>query len=393
MKEIEQIARASYGKLLAILMKESSGDASAAEDCLASALAKALSVWGDSGVPSNPEGWLVLTAKNEMRDRYRHSQVQTQNQLVLLDVFQPSTDGHIDRRLELLFVCAHPSIAEDIRTPLMLQTVLGLSVDRIASRFLTSPSAMAKRLMRAKAKIKQAKIPFEIPDAEDMPARLEDVLNAIYAAFGSAWDELNSDLSDEAIFLARTLVDLLPQEAEPKGLLSLMLFCNSRTRARIENELYVPIDQQNSKLWDFRLISQAESCLREASLKQNPGRFQYEAAIQAAHVDRLLNGAENSEEMLSLYRALLEVAPSTGGYVSYGAALLALGQLDLAEQMVEQLAQQEVSQYQPYWALRAQLFDKKGDAKEAAEAYKIAIGLTEDPKVVHYLAVRLNSLG
>ncbi len=222
-----------------------------------------------------------------------------------------------DRRLALMFACAHPAIEAGIRAPLILQVVLGLDAATIASAFLISPATMGQRLVRAKTKIRQAGIPFSVPEREELSARLDTVLAAIYAAFAEGWtdpggtDLARRDLTEEALFLARLVTELLPEEPEALGLLALMLHAEARRRARRSPDgEYVPLAQQDSELWDARMIGEAETLLRRASDLGSIGRYQLEAALQSAHVYRCRTGQANWAEVVQLYDALLVIAGS-----------------------------------------------------------------------------------
>src|ERR1700722_20006948 len=232
-----RVARESYGKLVAYLAA-SSRDVPGAEDALADAFASALAVWPNQGAPSNPEGWLAKAARRRLIDaaRRRRTADRASDALELIDAElkeAADSNGIPDRRLALMFACAHPAIEESIRAPLMLQTILGLDAAAIASAFLVSPPAMGQRLSRAKAKIRLAGVPFKIPEREDLPERLGVALEAIYAAFSHGWAEAFSDdprgrnLAEEAIWLGRVVVSLIPKEPEAMGLLALMLYAHS----------------------------------------------------------------------------------------------------------------------------------------------------------------------
>ena len=240
----ETAARASYGRLLAV-MAARSRDIAASEDALSEAFLAALRTWPGSGVPANPDAWLLTAARNSLKNMARHQGVIDASALDLaLLQDEATTESHVvpDDRLKLLFVCAHSAIDTSVRTPLMLQTVLGLDAAQIGAAFLVAPATMGQRLVRAKAKIKDAGLRFELPTVEDMPERLEDVLNAIYAAYGTSWDAVAGadtgcpDLGEEALFLSRLLVALLPAEPEARGLLALMLYCESRRAARLRRK-------------------------------------------------------------------------------------------------------------------------------------------------------------
>jgi RNA polymerase sigma-70 factor (ECF subfamily) len=292
-----------------------------------------------------------------------------------------------DKRLALMFVCAHPAIDAGIRAPLILQVVLGLDAKSIASAFLASPSAMSKRLVRAKDKIRQAGIPFAIPERKELPARLETVLDAIYAAFTEGWtdpggtDAARRDLTEEVIFLARLVTQLLPQEPEALGLLALMLHAEARRSARRNAEgEYVPLAEQDPASWDSKLIAEAEALLLRASAHASLGRYQLEAALQSAHVHRSRTG------VIELYDALFAL---TGSPVVAINRALALGSL---EAMPNASADPRLAEYQPYWAARAELLARSGAYAEARQAYEIAIGLERDPAVRRFLQKRQAAL-
>ncbi len=374
---------------MAILTKSSGRDVALAEDALSEAFLKALSTWPDSGVPSSPEAWLIRTARNAIVDRFRHVQVTQVSIELLLDRLETRPQEYPDQRMALMFVCCHPAISSEIRTPLILQTVLGLRVEQIASAFLVSPSALEKRLVRAKRKIKEAGIPFEIPSASELPERLEDVLQAIYAAYGTSWHERTEALEDEAIFLLRLVSSLLPQEPEGKGLLALMLFCSSRKHARSNEGCFVPLDAQDVNLWNLEFIAEAEKLLSEASSHQRPGRFQLEAAIQSAQVARLYQGVDTRAEILALYRGLVSSSPSVGAWISYGSAVLTFGDPAEAKKIIDSLDQESLLSYQPFWVLKAEISFAFGDQENGREGLMRAIGLTADVSVKKFLSSRL----
>jgi RNA polymerase sigma-70 factor (ECF subfamily) len=305
-----------------------------------------------------------------------------------------------DERLAMMFACAHPAIDTGIRSPLILQVVLGLDAKAIASAFLTSPAAMGKRLVRAKEKIRQAGIPFRVPTREELPARLDTVLEAIYAGFSEGWsdpggvDVVRRDLIEESIFLARVVVELMPGEAEARGLLALMLYADSRRRARrnLDGE-FVPLSAQNPDLWDGSQIAEAEGLLHSAAGLGCVGRFQLEAALQSAHADRCRKGVVNWEAIVELYDALFAL---TGSPVVLINRALALAELRGAEEalasMRELKADARLAEYQPYWAARAELMVRTGEQAEARHAYQVAIGLERDAAVRRFLERRLEAI-
>jgi predicted RNA polymerase sigma factor len=281
----DAVARRSYGKLVAFLAARTR-DVAAAEDALSEAFASALKNWPLNGCPANPEGWLLTVARRKLIDVARR-QAHRRNvagdlQLLAEELDAAVADTEIpDQRLALMFACAHPAIDAGIRAPLILQVVLGLDAATIASAFLMSPATMGQRLVRAKNKIREARIPFRIPEREELCDRLDTVLDAIYAAFTEGWidaagtDIARRDLADEAIFLGRLVTELLPAEPEALGLLALMLHAEARRRARrnVDGE-YVPLADQDPALWDSRMIDEAEAILLRASVLGSIGRYQ-----------------------------------------------------------------------------------------------------------------------
>ena len=393
----EAAARASYGRLVAQLAARS-GDLAAAEDALSDAFAAALSTWPTRGVPTNPEGWLLLAARRRAYNRFRHARVEDDATVDLQRLIEARAEAArevvlVDDRLKLLFVCAHPAIDEAVRTPLMLQTVLGLDAERIGSAFLVAPSTMGQRLVRAKAKIKATRLRFTVPGPEDLPERLHEVLQAVYAAYGTGWDDLSGTsgrgLTAEALFLGRLLVSLLPEEPEAQGLLALMLYCEARRAARRAAQgRFVPLHAQDTERWDRGLIVEAEALLTSASKAGRFGRFQCEAAIQSVHAQRAITGFVQTAALRTLYDLLLLHAPSVGVAVSRAAALLDSGDLDAAQAALSALDADDVAAYQPYWVTRARLAELTGDLAATAAHLERALGLTEDPAVRAFLAER-----
>lgn len=402
----EAVARRSYGRLVALLAMRTR-DVAAAEDALADAFASALVAWPEHGCPANPEGWLMTAARRRAIDAARHRKVGDQlfNELALLaDEIGDSDDRHAgglpDRRLALLFACTHPALDRAIRTPLMLQVVLGLDTATIASAFLVSPAAMSKRLSRAKSKIRDAGVPFVVPEREELPGRLAGVLEAIYAVYSEGWTEpvggeiVRQDLTEEALFLAHLLVELQPDEPEALGLLSLMLFAHARRDARRDAAgNYVPLSAQNPAAWNASMLDAADALLRRASAYGTIGRFQLEAALQSAHVHRCRTRTSNWEEVVQLYDALLAIAESPVVAVNRA---LALAERDGPRAALEALApyanDPRLADYQPYWAARADLLARADLASEALASYEMAIGLARDPAVRRFLQQRCAQL-
>ena len=397
-RAVEQAARNSYGRLLAFLSARSR-DLTAAEDALAEAFRAALETWPRTGVPEKPEAWLLVTARRRLIDQFRHARVETEAMPSLLAAAEEAQRlGNLDtafpdERLKLLFICAHPAIDAAARTPLMLQTVLGLDAARIASAFLVKPTAMGQRLTRAKAKIRDAGIRFELPEAKELPQRLDAVLEAIYAAYGSGWEDVaGSDprrkgLAVEALELGRLLSLLMPAEPEVQGLLALMLHCEARRQARrTASGEYVPLSEQDVASWSTAMIEEAEQLLKAAAQAGNLGRFQLEAAIQSVHAQRARTGRVDWEAIALMYEGLVRLAPTVGALVGRAAAVAEAYGATASWFQLREIPSEAVKDYQPYWALAAHLLKRMQRLDEAAEAYSCAIGLCEDPATREFLA-------
>jgi RNA polymerase sigma-70 factor (ECF subfamily) len=405
----EAAARQSYGKLVAYLAARSR-DVAGAEDALSEAFAAALAQWPHDGVPAKPEAWLMSVAKRRGIDavRRRQTTIDARAHLALIaeeaEAVQASPDDIPDERLRLRFACAHPAIEPGIRAPLILQTLLGFDAAAIASAFLVSPATMAQRLVRAKARIKEAGIPFRVPESEEIGERLGAVLEAIYAAYSEGWgdpggiDDRRRNLATEAIWLGRLAAALMPEEAEAESLVALMLFAEARRPARRDVQgRYVPLGEQNFSLWDAEMIGEAETRLRRAGRLEGPGgklgRYQLEAAVQAVHAARRLTGRTDWAALVTLYDALATMGGSPVVTINRAVAIAELPepsggpQVALAE--LDAIAgDRRLADYQPYWAARAGLLARLGDAQEAALAYERAIGLERDPAVRAFLAER-----
>jgi RNA polymerase sigma-70 factor (ECF subfamily) len=400
----DAVARRSYGKLVAFVAARTR-DVAAAEDALSEAFASALTNWPLTGCPANPEAWLLTVARRKVIDvvRRRRSGEIAAAQLQILAEELDATAADVakdievpDQRLALMFACAHPAIDPGIRAPLILQVVLGLDASMIASAFLMSPTTMGQRLVRAKDKIRQAGIPFRIPEREELPGRLGAVLDAIYAAFAEGWadpggtDVARRDLPEEALFLGRLVTELLPEVPEALGLLALMLHAEARRRARRNAKgEYVPLAEQDPALWDSQMIDVAEALLLRASALGSIGRYQLEGALQSAHVHRRRTGHANWTAVVQLYDALWALSGSPVVAINRALAISETEGAGVALNAMQDVAADvRLTEYQPYWAARAELLAKTGAYTEARRAYEIAIGLERDPAVRRFLQRR-----
>ena len=400
----ERVARRSYGKLVAFLAVWTR-DVAAAEDVLSEAFTSALAEWPLKGCPANPEAWLLTVARRKTMDtvRRQHTAEISAGELQLraqgLDAAASETEIP-DRRLALMFVCAHPAIDVAIRAPLMLQVVLGLDAKTIGSAFLVSPATMGKRLVRAKEKIRQAAIPFNIPEREQLLSRLGAVLDAIYAAFTEGWtdpggvDVVRRDLTEEAFFLAGLVAEVLPEQPEALGLLALMLYADARRSARRDAQgEYVPLAQQDFSLWNETMIGKAEALLLRARALGSIGRYQLESALQSAHTYRCRSGHNNWPAVVELYDTLLALTASPVVAINRALAMAEIHGAAAALAELSKIASDvRLAEYQPYWAARAELLAKTGATSEARDAYETAIGLERDASVRRFLQKRQSVL-
>ena len=387
---MEAAARAAYGRLVALLAARS-GDLAGAEDALGDALVAALERWPIDGAPANPQAWLLTVARrrdiDDARRRARSNAAQAELGRMRDEAKAAMYEERPfpDARLGLMLACAHPAVAVAARAPLMLQVVLGLTVERMASAFLTSPAAMTKRLVRAKAKLAAAGVRFAVPSPDVLTERIAPMLDAIYVAFTLARDNGGDGaLEGEAVWLGRLLADLAPDEPETAGLLSLMLFVSARASAT-DGGRFLPLSRQDPADWDDTRMIEAETRLRGAGNLGRPGRFQLEAAIQAVHVDRRRTGRTDWTALLQLYDGLLGLAPTIGGRVARAAAIAGSGDPAAAIIALDALDPARVVAHQPYWATRAHILAALGRMAEAADAYQRAAGLTETQTVRAWL--------
>jgi len=386
----ERVARASYGRLVAVLAAPT-GDLALAEDALAGAFEAALSSWPVQGVPQNPEGWLITVARNRQRDVWKSAAFRAAVPLEDAparadDPFAGLDPARIpDRRLELLAVCAHPAIDPAVRAPLMLQTVMGFEAAQIATAFAVPPATMAQRLVRAKRRIKLARIPFEVPDRTALAERTPALLEAVYGCAAITWRDEVGSLAGEAQYLAVVLATLLGDDREAWGLAALTTLSLAR---RNPQSAFVPLDEQDPADWDAALLDEGESYLRRAAAggAGAPGRFELEAAMQAVHADRRRTGRTDWPALRELSMALVRVAPSLGARVARAAIF---GRTDGPDAGLGLLPEASAGQsFQPWWATRAELLWRAGRADEARDAFGRAAEMTDDPGIRAFLSAR-----
>jgi RNA polymerase sigma-70 factor (ECF subfamily) len=399
-RAVELAARQSYGRLVACLAARTR-DLAGAEDALSDAFARALATWPQDGIPNSPEAWLIAVARRRTVDaaRRRRSGVDAEAALVLLAEEAQAAGGVPDipdERLRLMFACAHPAVEPVVRAPLILQAVLGLDADMIASAFLVAPTTMGQRLVRAKRKIRDAGIPFRVPERAELGERLDAVLDAIYAAFAEGWcDPVGTmarrrEMAEEAIWLGRLMVSLMPDEPEALGLLALMLHAQARRAGRRSVEgAYVPLADQDPASWDAPLAEEAEGLLLRASTLGRAGRFQLEAAVQSAHAARRRTGRTDWAAIGALYDALLALTGSPVVAVNRAVAVAQISGAAAGLAALNAIAEPSgLGEYQPYWAARAEFLGGVGDRSAADAAYVRAIGLESDPAVRRFLQGR-----
>lgn len=379
-------AREGYGRLLALLAA-ASGDIATAEDALADAFERALSTWPRDGIPASTDGWLLTVARNKLKDHWKSAAARTSVQFeptrhdtVHVDDLDVEAVG--DRRLELMLVCAHPAIDPAVRMPLMLNTVLGYTAAQVAGAMALSAPTLAARLVRAKRRIKDARIPFTIPDASVLPQRITHVLEAVYGAHAIDWPvggtQERQHLATEALHLAETLAALLPGDGEVRGLAALIALSSARVAARVDDSgALVPLEEQDTDRWDQTLIERGHAHLRAAHAAGTLGRFSLEAAIQAVHCARRESGRTDWEALRELHTSLEVIAPSLGSATALAAVVAETDGAQAGLALLDDLGDR-AARFQPAWATRAHLLQRLG-REEARAAYDKAISLTTDP--------------
>ena len=403
--QIETTFRAEHGRVLAALISQL-GDFTLAEDALQDALVNALERWEITGVPRNPGARLTTVARRRAIDRLRHASTQ-ERQAVTLDISDTLEDTHDDEetemdsipndRLKLMFTCCHPSLALEAQVALTLHTLGGLSTPEIARAFLVPVATMAQRLARARAKIRNAGIPYRVPPADLLPERLDALLAVIYLIFNEGYcatggDMLTrSDLCGEAIRLCRLLVGLLPESAEARGLLALMLLHDSRRETRLDSAGdLVLLDDQDRARWDRAKIDEGIAILDEAMLLHATGAYQVQAAISALHAEAATPEATDWQQIAALYDTLVVMMPSPVVEVNRAVAVAMAQSPSLGLVLLHRIA--GVEDYYPYHAARADLLWRTNQREAAADAYERALDLCQNSAEHAYLQRRLDEL-
>ena len=400
---ITRAHRDEWARVVATLTRQF-GDLDVAEDATAEAFTTAVERWPVDGVPPNPGGWLTTTARRKALDRVRReakrADKQKQAQMTYDDSPPEPVGAVADERLRLVFTCCHPALAPDARIALTLRMVGGLTVPEIARAFLVQESAMGQRITRAKAKIKAARIPYRVPSADDLPARVSGVLAVLFLVFNEGYlssgpdvDPVRADLTGEAIRLTRLLRDLMPDDGEVTGLLALMLLIEARRQARVSagGEL-VTLDQQDRGLWDAALVAEGHRLVRERlATGRPPGRYQVLAAINAVHTSARRAPDTDWSQIVALYDQLVRLDPSPVVALNRAVAVAELDGPEVALALVDPLAE-PLSGYHAYHAARADLLRRAGRRDEARAAYDRAITLAGNSGETTYLARRRDEL-
>jgi RNA polymerase sigma-70 factor, ECF subfamily len=401
---IARAHHAEWARVVATLTRHF-GDLDVAEEAAAEAFATAVERWPADGVPPNPGGWLTTTARRKALDRIRRENKrddkQKQAQMMYDDDPRDSLGAVDDERLRLIFTCCHPALAPEARVALTLRMVGGLTVPEIARAFLVQEAALGQRITRAKAKIKAARIPYRVPSADDLPGRVSGVLAVLYLVFnegylasGPGTDPVRHDLTAEAIRLARLLRTLMPADGEVAGLLALMLLIEARRTARVSaNGELVTLDEQDRGAWDAALVAEGHRLVRERlATGQAPGRYQIQAAINAVHTSARDARGTDWSQIVALYDQLFRLEPSPIVALNRAVAIAELDGPDVALRIVDRL-QDQLTDYHPYFAARADILRRLGRSEESRAAYDQAIALAGNTAETAYLTRRRDQLG
>lgn len=399
-QDLDSVFRAEHGRVVATLARRF-GDLDLAEDATSEALLVAVEKWPVDGIPPNPGAWLTTVAGNKALDRLRREAKRDgkyAEALMLTDDSPPEETGPVvDDRLRLVFTCCHPALAPENRVALTLRLLGGLTVPEIAHAFLVPETTMGQRITRAKAKIKQAKIPYRVPRTEDLAERLSTVLATLYLIFNEGYlasgpdsDPVREELCDEAIRLTRLTSSLLPGEPEAEGLLALMLLTDARRAARVRDGVLVTLEDQDRTQWDAAMIDEGHRIVRRCLEINRPGPYQLQAAINAVHTDALDVSMTDWSQIVALYDQLRAQTPSPIVELNRAVALAELDGPEVALAIVDRL---DLGGYHAFHATRADLLRRLGRYDEAREAYDAAIDLAGNTAERAWLERRAATMG